>query len=47
MRSLVHDRSLVFKKAAKGSCVVKWDRKDYIAEAERQLRDATVYKDFD
>ena len=45
MRSLVNDRTVVIKKADKGSCVVVWDREDYIAEAERQLGDVTVYKD--
>ena len=45
MRSLVNDRSVVIKKADKGSCAVVWDREDYIAEAERQLGDVTVYKD--
>ena len=39
------DRSVLIKKADKGSCVVVWDREDYIAEAERQLGDVTVYKD--
>ena len=47
MRSLVNDRSAVIKKADKGSYVVVWDREDYIAEAERQLGDITVYKDVD
>ena len=41
MRSLVNDRSVVIKKADKGSCVVVWGREDYIAEAERQLGDVT------
>ena len=45
MSSLVNDRSAVIKKADKGSCVVVWDREDYIGEAERQLGDVTVYKD--
>ena len=45
MRSLINDRSVVFKKADKGSCVVVLDREDYIAEAERQLGDITVYRD--
>ena len=45
MRSLVNDRSVVIKKADKCSCVVVWDREDYIAEAERQLGDVTVYED--
>ena len=42
MRSLVNDRSLISKKADKGSCLVVWDREDYIAEAERQLGDVTL-----
>ena len=29
----------------KGSCVVVWDREDYIAEAEKQLSDKNVYRD--
>ena len=44
MRSLVNDRSAVIKKVDKGSYVVVWDRKDYIAEVERQLGNLTVYK---
>ena len=28
----------------KGSCVVVWDREDYIAEAEKQLSDKNVYR---
>ena len=35
MRSLANDRSIVIKKADQGSCVVVWDREDYIAEAEK------------
>ena len=45
MRSLVNDRSAVVKKPDKGWCVVVWDREDYIAEAEKQIRDIIVYKD--
>ena len=45
MRSLVNGRSVVVKKADKGSCVVVWDHEDYITEAERQLGDLTVCKD--
>ena len=45
MSSVVNDKSIVIKKAKKRSSVVVWDREDYIAEAERQLGDATVYKD--
>ena len=45
MRALANDRSIVIKKADKGSCVVVWDRNDYIAEAEKQLSDENIYKD--
>ena len=45
MRSLADDRSIVIKKADKGSSVVVWDRNDYVMEAEKQLSDANVYKD--
>ena len=43
VRSLADDRSIVIKKADKGSCDVVWDRWDYIKEAEKQLGDSTVY----
>ena len=39
VRSLAHDKSIVIKKADKGSGVVVWDRNDYLQEAERQLND--------
>ena len=45
MQTLGDDRTIVIKKAAKGSCVVVWDRRDYIKEAEKQLNDTNVYKD--
>ena len=45
VRSLANDRNIVIKKADKGSCVVIWDRLDYIMEAEKQLSDKTIYKD--
>ena len=45
MRALADNRSVVIKKADKGSTVVVWDRNDYILEAEKQLSDANVYKD--
>ena len=35
----------MIKKADKGSCVVIWDRNDYIKEAEKQLNDTNAYKD--
>ena len=39
------DRSIVTKKADKGSAVVVWDRDVYCVEAHRQLGDSSVYKD--
>ena len=45
IRSLAEDRSIVIKKADKGSCVVVWDRLDYLSEAEKQLGDKKIYKD--
>ena len=45
IKSLADDRSIVIKKADKGSCVVVWDRNDHVLEAEKQLIDANVYRD--
>ena len=45
VRSLTDDRSIVIKKADEGSCVVVWDRNNYLLEAERQLIDTKVYRD--
>ena len=45
MLALADDRSIVIKKADKGSPVVVWDRHDCILKAEKQLSDANVYKD--
>ena len=44
MISLVDDWSIVIKKADKGSCIVVWDRNDYLREAEKQLEDQNVYR---
>ena len=44
IRSLVEDRSIFITKAAKGSCIVIWDRLDYLSEAEKQLGDKSIYK---
>ena len=44
IRSLAEDRSIVIKKADKGSCVVVWDRLDYLSEAEKQLGDKSICK---
>ena len=40
------DTSIIIKKAAKGSSVAVWDRKDYLAEAKKQLDDKEVYQEF-
>ena len=45
LRSLADDRSIVIKKADKGSCLVVWDRWDYPKEAEKQLGDSTFYEE--
>ena len=45
VRSLADDKSKVIKKGDKGSCVVVWDRWDYIKEAEKHFGDSTVYKE--
>ena len=39
------DCSFIIKKADKGSCVVVWERNDYIVEAEKQLGDKNMYQD--
>ena len=39
IRSLAGDRSIVIKKADKGSWVVVWDILDYLTEAKKQLND--------
>ena len=41
----MNDRSIVIKKADKGSCAVVWDRDDYLPEAEKQPCDKAIYKD--
>ena len=40
MRGLAEDRNIIIKPADKGS----WDREDYIAEADRQLKDNETYE---
>ena len=45
LKGLAEDRSIVIKKANKGSCVVVWCRDDHIKEAKNQLKDNTIYKD--
>ena len=43
MRSLADGMFIVIKKAAKGSCIVVWDRDDYLRDAEKQFEDPKVY----
>ena len=43
IRSLADDRNIVIKRADKGSCVVIWDKNDYVKEAEIQLSNQNVY----
>ena len=39
MRGLAEYRNIVIKTADKGSCVVVWDRTDYLLEGEQHLID--------
>ena len=36
---MADDRSIIIKKADKGSCIVIWGKNDYLMEAEKQLSD--------
>ena len=45
IRTLADDRSIVIKKADKGSGIVVWDRADYLREAEKQRSDKNVYQE--
>ena len=44
MRGLAEDRNIIIKLANIGSCIVVWDREDYITEADRQLKDNETYE---
>ena len=44
IRSLADDRSIVIKKADKGSAAVVWDRDDYVKEAQKQVGDGNIYR---
>ena len=39
------NRSIVIKKADKGSCVVVLDSWDYVKQVEKQLGDSTAYEE--
>ena len=43
LKMLIEDNSIIIKPADKGSCVVVWDRDDYLAEGCSQLGDNNVY----
>ena len=43
MCNLAEDRPVIIKPADKGSCVVVWDRDDYLAEGYKQLSDNSTY----
>ena len=45
IRALADDRSIVVKKADKGSCIFVWHWADYLREAEKQLSDKNVYQE--
>ena len=45
IRGLAEDCSIVIKPADKGSCVVVWDKLDYLAEAENHLKDSNFYQE--
>ena len=45
MRSLAEDCSAAIKPTGKVSCVVVWDRKDYLGKAENHLKDTFIYKE--
>ena len=45
LRSLAGQRSIVIKKADKGSCVVVWDKSNYLMEVAKQLKDRKVYEE--
>ena len=44
MTGLTEGRNIIIKPADKGSCVVLWDREDYLAETDRQLQDNETYE---
>ena len=43
LKNLKEDRLIIIKPADKGSCVVVWDRQDYLAERYMQLNDKSTY----
>ena len=45
LKNLKEDRSIIIKPVDKVSCVVVWDREDYLAEGYKQLNDESIYVD--
>ena len=45
MRSLENDRKVIIKPADKGSSILVPDRRDYLAETEKQLSESKTYKE--
>ena len=45
LKYLAEEKSIVIKSADKISCVVIWDRENYVKKADRQLSDNKVYMD--
>ena len=43
MRGLADDRLIIIKQADKGSCIVVWDRNDYLAEGYKQINNSSTY----
>ena len=44
IRSLADDKLIAIKKAGKGSCIVVWNKSDYLREAEKELEDQNMYR---
>ena len=44
MIGFAEDRSIVIKPPDNSSCVIVWDRKDYLDEAGNHLKDTFTYK---
>ena len=45
MMGPAEERSIIIKPTGKGSCVVEWDRADYLTEAENSTTDSSIYKE--
>ena len=45
MRGLAEERSIIIEPTDIGSCVVVWDRANYLAEAENHLSDSSTNKE--